>query len=445
MPKIFISYRRADSQDTTDRIHDYMVAHFGDDSVFQDVDSIPFGVDFRQHLSNEINQCDVVLVIIGADWARLMQERAREVNDFVRVEVESALKLNKLVIPVLVRGAQMPAPDDLPENVQALCWLNAAKVRPNPDFRHDCQTLAKGIQQVIASRVSSPPPVPVQTPEKPSTSHSVREVLAPPAEIAKPKPSLVAPPKPAAIKSRVREIMPSPFEWIAIPGGKVFLEAGGYVPEGGAEYTVDDFYIAKYPITNAQFQVFVDVKDGWRDPQWWNYSDDAKAWRKKKSKPADPAFGGVADHPRANVTWYEAVAFCMWLSAKMDGTVTLTTEQQWQRAAVGDTGWAYPWGNEWDASRCNNRESGRNSTSPVMEYERKGDSPFGVVDMTGNVWEWCLTKFKVGEHDLNGADVRVLQGGSFNDFGANLRAALRYGGNPVIVNFNGGFRCAHSR
>lgn len=113
MTKIFISYRRADSQDATDRLHDQMTTHFGDGNVFQDVDNIPFGVDFRKYLQAEIAKCDVVLVVIGTDWARIMAERAHEPNDFVRIEVESALRLGKHVIPVTIRGAVMPNPSQL--------------------------------------------------------------------------------------------------------------------------------------------------------------------------------------------------------------------------------------------------------------------------------------------------------------------------------------------
>ncbi len=149
MTKTFISYRRADSQETTDYLHNQMCQHFGEHNVFQDVDNIPFGVDFRKYLRDEIAKCDVVLVIIGKDWVRIMAERAHEPSDFVRIEVESALKLGKLVIPVTVRGAEMPKPDQLPESVRDLCWLNRAVVRPNPDFKHDCQRLADGIKRAI--------------------------------------------------------------------------------------------------------------------------------------------------------------------------------------------------------------------------------------------------------------------------------------------------------
>ncbi len=263
----------------------------------------------------------------------------------------------------------------------------------------------------------------------------------------------------------VRAILPAPFDWIDIPAGKVTLTGGGYVPEGGKTFDVPAFAIAKYPTTNAQFQVFVGAPDGYANAEWWDYSPGAAAWRKANPKPQDRAFPDD-DHPRANVTWYEAVAFCRWLSARLnDGSsvgaqrasplqITLPTEQQWQRAAQAlpdgrDSGNAYPWGKDWDAMRCNNNvdSKGIGKTTPVTQYEgkTKGDSPCGVVDMTGNVWEWCLTEYETGEDGINGTNVRLLRGGSwFNTSTSNFRADYRGWVSPDDRNDFWGFRLSHS-
>lgn len=424
MPKIFISYRRADSQDVTDRIHDHLLAYFGDGSIFQDVDSIPFGVDFRQHLSNEVNQCDVVLVIIGPDWARMIQERMRQLNDFVRVEVESALKLKKWVIPVLVRGAEMPAPDELPESIRDLCWLNAARVRPNPDFRRDCQVLAEGIQKGLANNVQIP-----------STSQTVSP-----------------PPRPL---NSVYDLLPPPFEWIEIPAGKVTLvndwddDKKVYLKKNKPQtFDVPAFAIAKYPVTNAQFAEFMKA-GGYTERRWWTDVGWQMRLEKNWTEPRRwqaPKWNG-AEQPVVGVSWYEAMAFCQWLLEASGEAVMLPTEQQWQRAAQGDDGHTYPWGNEWDCTRCNNSLSPCDSsgTTPVRQYEGVGDSPFGVVDMVGNVWEWCLTEYYSGSASPDGTDVRVLHGGSWNVYtSGDLRATLRGWSNPVNGYYYGGFRCARS-
>lgn len=264
-------------------------------------------------------------------------------------------------------------------------------------------------------------------------------------------------------------ILPPPFDWCRIPAGPVTLVVGGYVPEGGQTFAVQAFAMAKYPITNAQFDVFVEANDGYCNPKWWDYSDDAKAWRKQNTKPQDPALGGVGDHPRANVTWYEAVAFCRWLSVQIDptpaaspnsgrgekggGLITLPTEPQWQRAAQAlpdgrDSGYIYPWGNDWDGARCNNsmgKNRRQNRTAPVTQYEGEGRCPCGVADLSGNVWEWCLTKYETGGNEVNRVNDRVLRGGSWYDSDPdNFRADVRYGNYPDIGYMDVGFRFACS-
>jgi ribosomal protein L7/L12 len=151
MTRLFISYRRADSAYVTDSIYDYMVRHFGKEKVFLDVGSIPFGVDFRAYLRDQIAAHDAVLVIIGPDWAQQMQERGAQANDFVRIEIENALTQNKLVIPVLVMNASMPDFSTLPASIQELQWRNSAVVRRQPDLESDCDRLAQGINAYFAA------------------------------------------------------------------------------------------------------------------------------------------------------------------------------------------------------------------------------------------------------------------------------------------------------
>lgn len=100
----------------------------------------------------------------------------------------------------------------------------------------------------------------------------------------------------------------------------------------------------------------------------------------------------------------------------------LPTEWQWLFAAQGDKVLIYPWGYEWDASRCNNNVEGKGigQTTPVRQYEGRGDSPFGVVDMAGNVWEWCLKSFKNEVADSSDNEAVVVHGGSWNDSSTDL-------------------------
>ncbi len=154
MYKIFICYRREDSQYVTDHIHTHMVAHFGEDNVFLDVGSIPPGVDFREYLHAQVEAHDVMLVIIGPDWERIMQERANQTDDFVRIEIESALKLKKRAVPVLVKSARVPNYANLPEAIQDLQYLQAASVR-RLDVKGDCARLAGSIKGITFQLKSS--------------------------------------------------------------------------------------------------------------------------------------------------------------------------------------------------------------------------------------------------------------------------------------------------
>lgn len=156
MPRIFISYRRSDSITISGRIYDRLAAAYGEGNVFKDVDDIPFGADFRAVLEREVSTCDVLLTIIGATWASAADDRGvmrlNNPDDFVRIEIESGLNRtnNVLVIPVLVSGAKMPTPDQLPSTLSQLPFRNAAVVRDDPDFSRDMARLIEQINRQFA-------------------------------------------------------------------------------------------------------------------------------------------------------------------------------------------------------------------------------------------------------------------------------------------------------
>jgi len=156
MPKIFISYRRQDSIETTGRIYDQLAGQFGSENVFMDVDAIPPGVDFRKHLHDAVAGCDVFLAVIGRDWLKrrglLRKRRLDDPGDFVRIEIEAALQRDIRVVPVLVRDATMPGPRDLPKSIWRLAVRNAVPVRAGRDFRTDITRLIRALEAV------TPPP-----------------------------------------------------------------------------------------------------------------------------------------------------------------------------------------------------------------------------------------------------------------------------------------------
>lgn len=146
---IFISYRRADSENVTGRIYDRLVQHYGKEPVFKDVDSIPLGVDFRTFLDEKVGQCQVLLAIIGDQWATITDDsgnrRLDNHQDFVRIEIESAIKRKIPVIPLLVRRATMPIEEQLPIEIQGLAFRNGIQIRPDPDFHKDMERLISAL------------------------------------------------------------------------------------------------------------------------------------------------------------------------------------------------------------------------------------------------------------------------------------------------------------
>jgi hypothetical protein len=147
---IFINYRRDDTADVAGRIHDRLSAAFGAEAVYNDVDNTPIGVDFGAHIERVLGDCRVFIALIGPDWLEARDEagarRLDDPADWVRREIELALATPGLqVVPLLVRGASVPAAGALPETLRGLFRYNAAHVRRDPDFHRDMDRLIAGI------------------------------------------------------------------------------------------------------------------------------------------------------------------------------------------------------------------------------------------------------------------------------------------------------------
>ncbi len=153
MTRIFISYRRADSRLVTNRIYDRLVAAFGRDDIFKDVDDIPPGRDFRGVLREATASCEVMLVVIGPDWLDIREandpniRRLENPEDFVRLEVETGLRQDDIrLIPLLVEGAHMPSADDLPDSLRELAFYNAFTIQDDPYFHRNMDSLINHLQ-----------------------------------------------------------------------------------------------------------------------------------------------------------------------------------------------------------------------------------------------------------------------------------------------------------
>jgi formylglycine-generating enzyme required for sulfatase activity len=471
MSGIFISYRRSASKHLARLIFEKLRAR--DYDVFLDVTTIDSG-EFDRIILNQIAARPHFLLILSSGSL----ERCVNEGDWLRREIEEAFRLKRNIVPIFDEGFNIEQERQyLPEPIRsALPRLNAP---PYSHYYFDAfiDTICnRFLKQPAYEIVVTPTPIVErqevdrrieQAVQTPSASKSPFEVVIPPVSIAKyqeietqTEEAIQTTPTPHHLSSF--DIMPQPFAWIKIPSGKITLSRGRYVPsgkvtwgqdeyvpEGGKTFTVKAFEIAKYPVTNAQFAKFMEASgydnqnfwtaDGWRvkvDNQW----TEPRYWQDKK-------WNG-ANYPVCGISWYEAMAFCLYLSDITDEKILLPTERQWQRAAQGDDGRAYPWGKDWDASKCNNsvgKDWQKNGTSPVTQYENKGDSFFGVVDMSGNVWEWCLTIYESGRSDTYGEGARVLRGGAwyFSDTDY-FRTANRDRNFPIDRYDNIGFRLARS-
>jgi TIR domain/Pentapeptide repeats (8 copies) len=165
MPKVFISYRRADSVASAGRLYDRLTVALGKDSIVMDVSSIPLGVDFAAYMRQLIAQTSVMLVLIGPRWLEISdpsgQRRVDDPSDPIRLEIETALHLGIAIIPVLVDGARLPRADSLPASLQPLTQRNALAVRYDPDFDADVRRLISSIGVLTGRKPSEP----ARTPE----------------------------------------------------------------------------------------------------------------------------------------------------------------------------------------------------------------------------------------------------------------------------------------
>jgi len=247
-------------------------------------------------------------------------------------------------------------------------------------------------------------------------------------------------------------IAPIPdIDWVEIPEGP-FLYG-----EEKTKITLPAFKIARYPITNSQFQCFID-DGGCEDERWWA----GLAGLNKNPLPlgegrvrAERGRWNGPNQPRETVTWFDAVAYTRWLTAKLhklgllpEGmTVRLPTEEEWEKAARGTDGREFPWGDEFQSGRANINETWDSSgtlnlgqTTAVGIYPQ-GASPYGVLDMAGNVWEWCLNEYGRPERKgTEGEANRVVRGGSWFDSQDYSRCAVRYRFLPGSRYNSNGFR-----
>ena len=437
---IFISYRRSDSNAEAGRIYDRLVLHFGRDHVFKDVDSITPGVDFADLLDKAIRVCDVALVLIGKTWLEVANPDGSRCldnpKDFVRREVEAALGRGVHVIPVLLEGASMPSSDQLPETMRPLSRSNASLVGHDPRFHSDMDRLIKRIERVLgfsqkpSERATEPP------------SFTFDQVTIVGVDkggfLGLGKPSLRTARRSGQAEYHREDLGNGiALDLVQIPSGSFMMGA----PEDEGErldrespqhrVNVSKFWMGKYTVTQFQWKAVAVLPKVGRD-----LDPDPSKFK-----------GGIL--PVEQVSWSDAIEFCQRLSKKTGRDYRLPSEAEWEYACRAGTTTPFHFGETITADLVNHdgnytygsgpKGSYRQQTTPVGSF--KAANAFGLYDMHGNVWEWCMDEW---HEDYWGAPtdgsawlssekrkLHVVRGGSWDDYPWYCRSAYRSGFYPV--------------
>lgn len=452
--KIFISYRRADSQWAAARLYDTLSAAFPDDQIFMDVEQIAPGQDFVDVLEDQVGECDVFLALIGPEWLALQspkgERRLDDVTDFVRIEIASALqKSGTITIPVLLDGAAPPEPEDLPEDLRALARRQFARLT-HEGYRDESRRLVDAIDDVFETRTAARGPGPSRLAKlrKPAGVGIGVVAAAALGWFAYDRITRPADPSGTPDLATFKECELCP-EMVALPGGSFMMgspesEPNRFSNEGPQrEVTITRFAMGKTEITYAEYSIC--LAEG-ACPQLPDDGTDRTGM------------------PQTNVSWSDAQDYIAWLNEQVPGEpYRLPTESEWEYAARGGTTTAYYWGDDWDRAYANmGREvccigvaEGPDKwryDAPVGQFP---PNPFGLYDMAGNLAEWVEDVYtsdidksptdgspRIWISDSPWAQRHAIRGGSYGDRPWGVRSAVRSSNDKNWRLYEYGFRVA---
>ena len=427
---IFISYRREDSVAYAGRLYDRLADRFGREHVFMDLDKINPGQDFVEVLDAKIAECDVLIALIGKQWVTSKDSKRRKrlnlPEDFVRMEISSAMDRGALVVPTLVGGARMPRKRDLPEALADFSRRQAIQIRDDR-FHDDVDELVETVETALAEGGRADPPS-----ETKGWGTLAMFGLLMIGLLGGALALFVAKPwKQAVTRADVfGELSP-----VAIAAGS--FEMGcrrgdeDCFDEERPRHRVEisqDFWIGRSEVTVGAFELFAQATE-----------------RPMPSGPSFNADWSIKDHPIVKVNWFEARSFCNFVGGR------LPTEAEWEYAARGGNNrYRYPWGDNFGEGNANYEGSGDGyeNTAPVMSFPANG---YGLHDMAGNVQEWVADWFKRDYYGMSpdtdppGPDngpLRAARSGSWAHEARKLRSSYREPQGPSKGETMVGFRCA---
>jgi formylglycine-generating enzyme required for sulfatase activity len=398
-----------------------------------DEEKILPGQDWNVEIEKGVENADAVIVCLSNNSVTkegYVQRELRYVLDIALEKPEGTifvipLRLDKCEVPRRLRGSQYA--DYFPEDARDLAFV---RLRTSLELR--AQELGVRFRKQELKPKSTSPTKRSKRSAKDGTPRRSRALR------------ITNVPKESIRGDNSRETW-SNIEFVCIPSGKFVMGSSKTnhlaTRDEFPQHAIDlsyDYWIARFPVTNRQYFLFVEAK---------NKDHPVGGWKKKPH------------HPVVYINWSEAMAYCQWLNELIGDhlpsglAVRLPTEPEWEKAARGIDGNEWPWGNTFDAARCNTSETGHNHTTHVGQYSPAGDSPYGCADMVGNVWEWTHTLFK--SYPYSAVDDReyaretpnrhVLRGGSFDDVVDYTRCAVRVPGSRLLgCGYALGFRVAIS-
>lgn len=394
-PLIFLSYNQNDEHDKQKLLTQLRVSVSHYDVDLWSDDRIRAGGNWRREIDEAISKAQLAILLITADYLTS--------NFILDVEVPKLLERHNnegmSIFPVIARECAW----------RKTPWLVGMNVRPlkgKPVWRSggryadkELTRIAEEIAELVEADAGKEPE-PDDRPELASVPAGVFQMGTRPLDI-----------------KYFEERNPNWLKDWYVKGGQRWEQPHHYV-------NLPSYKISRHPVTNRQYAEFVRATNH-APPSHW--ADGVCPQE-------------LSNHPVTYVSWYDSGGYCRWLSEVTGQSYRLPTEAEWEKAARGVECYRWPWGDEWDASKCNSKDYGAGRTLPATQFGPETRSPYQVCDMAGNVAEWCSTKWgdiwshpgyaypydiSDGREGAEGKDLRIIRGGSFRSMAGDVRCAAR--------------------